>query len=211
MKILIQSCYSNVHNNNKQRTLTIDHDLNPSLHYSDVIMTLMASQITSLTTVYSAVYSGTDQRKHQSSALLAFVRGIHRRPMNSPHKGPVTRKMFPVDDVIMITHTPPHTHNNSNNNKNEHGEHTLHSLVSNWVSVVCWSRVTTRPLCVQYSYGVIWNAVRLDERFAVQPVYTMTVHQVGCKLPCTKWCPHHVGEMVIHSYWYINESNSRQR
>ena len=108
------------------------------------------------------------------------------------------------------THTPPHTHNNSNNNKNEHGEHTLYSLVSNWVSVVCWSRVTTRPLCVQYSYGVIWNAVRLDERFAVQPVYTMTVHQVGCKLPCTKWCPHHVGEMVIHSDWYISESNSRQ-
>ena len=43
-----------------------------------------------------------DQRKHQSSALLAFVRGIHRRPVNSPHKGPVTRKMFPFHDVIMI-------------------------------------------------------------------------------------------------------------
>ena len=46
-------------------------------------------------------YSGTDQRKHQSSASLAFVRGIHRRPVNSPHKWPVTRKMFPFDDVIM--------------------------------------------------------------------------------------------------------------
>ena len=45
--------------------------------------------------------SGTDQRKHQSSASLAFVRGIHRRPVNSPHKWPVTRKMFPFDDVIM--------------------------------------------------------------------------------------------------------------
>ena len=32
---------------------------------------------------------------------LAFVRGIHRRPANSPHKWPVTRKMFPFDDVIM--------------------------------------------------------------------------------------------------------------
>ena len=42
------------------------------------------------------------QRKHQSSASLAFVRGIHRRPVNSPHKWPVTRKMFPFDDVIMI-------------------------------------------------------------------------------------------------------------
>ena len=60
-----------------------------------------ASQITSLTIVCSAVYLGADQRKHQSSASLAFVRGIHRRPVNSPHKWPVTRKMFPFDDVIM--------------------------------------------------------------------------------------------------------------
>ena len=59
------------------------------------------TQITSLTIVYSAVYSGTDQRKHQSSASLAFVCGIHRGPVNSPHKWPVTRKMFPFDDVIM--------------------------------------------------------------------------------------------------------------
>ena len=61
----------------------------------------MASQITSLTIVYSTVYSGADQRKHQSSALLAFVREIHQWPVNSPHKGPVTQKMFPFDDVIM--------------------------------------------------------------------------------------------------------------
>ena len=47
-------------------------------HYIDAIMTTMASQITSLTVVYSIVYSGADQRKHQSSASLAFVRGIHR-------------------------------------------------------------------------------------------------------------------------------------
>ena len=47
------------------------------------------------------VYSGTDQIKHQRCASLAFVRGIHRWPVNSPHKGPVTRKMFPFDDVIM--------------------------------------------------------------------------------------------------------------
>ena len=47
-------------------------------HYIDVIMTTMASQITSLTVVYSTVYSDADQRKHQSSASLAFVWGIHR-------------------------------------------------------------------------------------------------------------------------------------
>ena len=68
-------------------------------HYRDVIMGAMASQITSLMIVYSTVYSGAD--KHQSSASLAFVRGIHRWPVNSPHKWPVTRKMFPFDDVIM--------------------------------------------------------------------------------------------------------------
>ena len=45
---------------------------------------------------------GAGQRKHQSSASLAFVRGIHRSPVNSPHKGSVTRKMFPFDDVIML-------------------------------------------------------------------------------------------------------------
>ena len=73
-------------------------------HYSDVIMGAMTSQITSLTIVYSTVYSGEDLRKYQSSASLAFVRGSHRSLGNFPHKGPVTRKMFvdvDVDDVIM--------------------------------------------------------------------------------------------------------------
>ena len=65
-----------------------------NIHYNDVTMDAIASQITSLTIVYSTVYSDTDQRKHQSSASLAFVRGIH--------KWPVTRKMFPFDDVIII-------------------------------------------------------------------------------------------------------------
>ena len=73
--------------------------LTTGMHYSDVIMSTMASQITSLTIVYSTVYSGTDQRKYQSSASLAFVRGIHRGPLNSPHKESVTRKMLPFDDV----------------------------------------------------------------------------------------------------------------
>ena len=70
-------------------------------HYGDVIMSTIASQITSLTIVYSTVYSDADQSKHQSSASQAFVRGLHRGPVNSPHKRPVTWKMFPFDDVIM--------------------------------------------------------------------------------------------------------------
>ena len=51
-----------------------------AIHYNDVIMSMIASQITNLTIVYSTVYSGADQRKHQSSASLAFVQGIHRGP-----------------------------------------------------------------------------------------------------------------------------------
>ena len=74
-------------------------------------MATLASQITSLAIVYSIVYSDADQRKHQSSASLAFVRGIHRGPVNSPHKGPVTRKMFPFDDVIMDPGVSVQSHN----------------------------------------------------------------------------------------------------
>ena len=70
-------------------------------HYSDVIMSAMASQITSLTSVYPTVYSNADQRKYQSSASLAFVRLIQRWPVNTPHKGPLTRKMFPFDGVFV--------------------------------------------------------------------------------------------------------------
>ena len=76
------------------------------LHYDDVIMDSIASQITSLTIVYSTVHSGADQSKHQSSASLAFVWEIHRWPVNFPHKWPVTRKMFPFDDVIMDHNNP---------------------------------------------------------------------------------------------------------
>ena len=68
-------------------------------------MGAMASQINRLTIVYSTVYSDADHRKQQSSASLAFVLGIHRWPVNSPHIWPVTRKMFPLDDVIMGLHS----------------------------------------------------------------------------------------------------------
>ena len=80
-------------------------EANQPFHYGDVVMGRVASQITSLTIVYLTVYSGADQIKNQSSASLAFVRGIHRGPVNSPHKWPVMRKMFPFDDVIMFRFT----------------------------------------------------------------------------------------------------------
>ena len=75
-------------------------------------MGAMASQITSLTIVYYRLFKAQIQKKHPSSASLAFVMGIHRWPVNSPHKGPVARKMFPFDDVIMdILNHRPKLHN----------------------------------------------------------------------------------------------------
>ena len=59
--------------------------------------------ISKVVIIYSSIYLGTDERKHQSSASLAFVRGIHRSPVNSPQKGPITRKMFQLDDVVIMT------------------------------------------------------------------------------------------------------------
>ena len=76
-------------------------------HYTDIIMSTIVSQITSLMIVYSTVYSGTDKRQHQSSMSLAFVREIHQWQVNSLPKWPVTRKMFPFDDIIMVYHTIP--------------------------------------------------------------------------------------------------------
>ena len=64
------------------------HSINWLWRYSDVMMGAMASQITSVSIVYSTVCSSADRRKHQSSASLAFVRGIHRGPVNSPHIWP---------------------------------------------------------------------------------------------------------------------------
>ena len=70
------------------------HLENGSRHGSDLIIRMMASQIIAVLMVYSTVCSGTDQRKHQSSTSLAFVRGIHQWPVNFWHKGPVMWKMF---------------------------------------------------------------------------------------------------------------------
>ena len=70
-------------------------------HYNDVIMSAMASQITGVSIVCWPAGSDAGQRKHQSSTSLVLVRENNQRQVNSPHKRPVTRKMFPFDDVIM--------------------------------------------------------------------------------------------------------------
>ena len=79
--------------NGKERGLLCTHMMIGE-QYSDVIMSAMTSQITFASIVCSTVSSGAYQRKHQSSASLAFAWVIHRWPVNSPHKGPVPRKMF---------------------------------------------------------------------------------------------------------------------
>ena len=66
--------------------LLIHINLIDQMHYRDIIMSAIAFQITSISIVCSTVDSGADQRKYQSSASLAFVQGIHRWPVNSPHK-----------------------------------------------------------------------------------------------------------------------------
>ena len=64
-------------------------------------MGAMAFHMTSLTIVYSTVYSCADHRtpKLRVSGLCV---DIHQWPMNSPHKWPVTRKIIPCDDVILL-------------------------------------------------------------------------------------------------------------
>ena len=106
-------------------------------HYCDVIMGAIASHITNLTIVNSIVYSDADQRKHQSSASLAFVRGIHWGPVSSPHKWPVTRKMFQFDDVIIFVLNPDGYHN--------------YGIIIDWFDVFIMPGLKCLPLITPYS------------------------------------------------------------
>ena len=123
-----------------------------------------------ITIVYSTFYSGGDQRKLQSSASLVFVRGIHRRPVNSPYKGPGTQRMFPFDDVIMrpglfdtkhigsVTKWPPlyrwHCQNHFivrklvyfDSNFTEVSSQGSIKSITAWVCIMAWRRTGDRPL-----------------------------------------------------------------
>ena len=140
-------------------------------------MGTMASQITRLTIVYSTVYSGADQRKHQSYASLAFVRGIHRWPVNSPHKWPVTRKTLPFDadipmEIYMIHKIYVPTHSATK----WHFQYTAfkgtyiyficntHAILSSethfphvWLCYLTWIYVGSRLMQV-YHINFIWNS-----------------------------------------------------
>ena len=85
-----------------RRNRQLCHNRKRFKHHNDIMISAMASQITGVLIVCSSVGSGADQRIHQSSASLAFVWGIHRWPVNSPLEGPMTWKMFPFDDAIVV-------------------------------------------------------------------------------------------------------------
>ena len=132
-------------------------------------MGAMASQITSLTIVYSTVYSGADQSKHQSFASLVFVWGIHRGSVNSPHKWPVTRKIFPFDDVIMgkrsltlflsellllmmnSMHFYTRQHSKCSTRSREISRHLEGCTSRNWIRTVL--RILYPP---RQCYGILW-------------------------------------------------------
>ena len=109
----------------------------------------ITSQITNLMIVYSIVYSDADQRKHQSSVSLAFVRWIHRGPVNSPHKWPVTRKMFPFDDVIMNKHALLNSHHETN----YCGYFHMNLCHKWWTDQFKWIRKLTNIMCKKTSNG----------------------------------------------------------
>ena len=132
-------------------------------HY-DVIMGAIASQITSLTIVYSTVYSSADQSNRQSSASLVFVWGIHRGPVNSPHKWPVTRKMFPLDNVIMAFSYVNATGMHEPSLFSSHGGKGIHTDNGN--------------------FSTYRKAIEMDMPFSTQ--YDILIHVLDkiCSLPC---------------------------
>ena len=144
-------------------------------------MSTMASQITSLMIVYSIIYSGADQRKHKSSASLAFVRGIHRWPVNSPREGPVTRKMFPFDDVIM--HCVNHIVN-----QNIQTKHTRAKPQQTWRSVndIVWIwRNPNNPNKGRFVYNTMTKQTKAEAKHLVVRRYGNSLqHCDGSIITC---------------------------
>ena len=129
-------------------------------------MGAIASKIIILTIVYSTVYSDADQRKHQSSASLAFLRGIHRGPANSPHKWPVTRKMVPFDDVIMEDRIPRDHHRYPSNVLqwlDVNGGHQDSSLANGHQGIWYWYALHANAVNVSVTRAVVESIIKLAE------------------------------------------------
>ena len=152
------------------------------IHYDDVIMTMLESQITSLTVVYSIVYSGVHQRKHQSSASLAFVREIHRGPVNFPHKWPVTRKMFPFDDVIMLTNTLVRTVHVFSTNVS------WGSFTAHWNATLQWHHISVMvSLLIDKFFPIPQNKGNMKAPYYWPFVRRNHLSPVEGKPPVTSW------------------------
>ena len=142
------------------------------------------------------------KKKHQSSASLAFATAIHRGPMNSPHKGPVTRKMFPLDDVIMEkSFRWPNSGSDSCIDhysiwcapcinftilRNLHSQHLLCSDPYKHIVKGCWSRVWLQSFL---SYSVCISKCFIDEM-----IILLLLLNARSSLFC--WIPHSVSDCV---------------
>ena len=159
-------------------------------HKCDVIMGGMASQITSLTIVYWTIHSGADQGKHQSSESLAFVREIQRWPVNSPHKGPVTRKVFPFDDVSMAAHgLLPSWHRN------------IPHIYVYWCQLISSEFHTRRWNPIIEPFSFLYQTVRKHDRFNNgTAVYEYHLSSVT-------WAPWHNAMICSTDYRMMTSSN----
>ena len=136
-------------------------------------MNAMMSQFTSLTIVYSTFYSVANQRNHQSSAWLAFLKGIQRWPVNSPHKGPVTWKMFPFDDVIMEWQNRA-AQCQSMKTMVKHG-HIKNHFIS-WQSAPC-PQISGCGMCKHWSNMVSTNKGLLHDAVHISPKHFKLIFQ----------------------------------
>ena len=190
------------------RTVKIQIDVMKKIwkwHYIHIIMGTVAFQITSLTIVYSTVYSGADQIKPQSSASLAFLKVIHRWP---EHKGLVTRKMFPFDDVIMRVMTGLLNRLNSEFNHNVNNTETRSRLKEMYCLLLMrWQAV----LKFVFGRNKIYSYCGTNSTFYNKPnvfftrqltlfmvEQTMIIHYPThpCDTPVAVMAPLHVGHLA---------------
>ena len=157
-------------------------------------MSAIASQITRISIVCSTVYSGADQREHQSHASLAFVSGIHWWPVDSPHKRPVTQKMFPFDYVPVLYSSSSilvfpqwfHTMNTMANEKLVIKSHSNQIQEGQTLYIILYSLTTNRDSAKDVFWNIqkyknpkILNAILLSHWF-ITAIYTaVSTHYFG--------------------------------
>ena len=164
-------------------------------------MGAMASQINTLTIICSTVYSGADHRKHQSSASLAFVWGIHRCPVNSRHKGPVTQKIFHLmtsswNDLLSLLFTIDHHRCTVNSpHKGPVTRKIFHSMTSSWNDLLSFLFTIDHGCLCNVSNTIDSGHVRME----INKVCTKQINH-----DCTKICVFPVSRETM-SIWWCND------